>query len=62
MTAGEPTPLLVRREGAVAVLTLNRPQRLNALTIDSYREISAALTAATLSAGTLGLAMMHRSP
>jgi len=35
--------VLLRREGAVAVLTLNRPQRLNALTVHSYREITAAL-------------------
>jgi len=51
MTAGEPAPLLERREGAVAVLTLNRPTRLNALTVHSYREIKRALSLAATDDG-----------
>ncbi len=37
------TPVLVNRDDAVAVLTLNRPDRLNAVSPDLYRELRAAL-------------------
>ena len=38
------TPILLQRDGAVARLTLNRPDRLNALTLAMLGELSAALT------------------
>ncbi|MCW2955192.1 MAG: Enoyl-CoA hydratase/isomerase [Thermoleophilia bacterium] len=37
--------LLVRREGAIGRLTLNRPRAINALTLGMIRDIDAALTA-----------------
>jgi 2-(1,2-epoxy-1,2-dihydrophenyl)acetyl-CoA isomerase len=38
------TPILLQRDGAVARLTLNRPDRINSLTLDMLGELSAALT------------------
>jgi 2-(1,2-epoxy-1,2-dihydrophenyl)acetyl-CoA isomerase len=38
------TTILLQRDGAVARLTLNRPDRLNALTLGMLGELSAALT------------------
>lgn len=38
------TTILLQRDGAVARLTLNRPERLNALTLGMLGELSAALT------------------
>jgi 2-(1,2-epoxy-1,2-dihydrophenyl)acetyl-CoA isomerase len=43
--SGEPT-VLTRREGAVAVLTLNRPDRLNSFTVEMHGALAAALDAA----------------
>lgn len=40
------TPLLVERRGAVALLTLNRPDRINAFTPDLLKAIADALDAA----------------
>lgn len=37
--------IVVRTDGAVARITLNRPDKLNALTIDAYRELGEALAA-----------------
>ena len=42
--AGE-DEILLDRAGGVAILTINRPQALNALTLDNYRRISPALAA-----------------
>ena len=36
-------PVLTRREGAVLVLTLNRPERLNAVSLPMYRRLLAEL-------------------
>jgi enoyl-CoA hydratase/carnithine racemase len=41
----EEQELLVRREGAVAILTLNRPARLNAISTGMLAELSAQLVA-----------------
>ena len=38
------SPILLQRDGAIARLTLNRPDRLNALTLAMLGELSAALT------------------
>jgi 2-(1,2-epoxy-1,2-dihydrophenyl)acetyl-CoA isomerase len=38
------TPILLQRDGAVARLTLNRPDKLNSLTLSMLGELSAALT------------------
>ena len=38
-----PPPVLVDRDDAVVVLTLNRPERLNAVSPDLYRELNGAL-------------------
>jgi enoyl-CoA hydratase len=35
--------ILLGRKGGLAILTINRPQALNALTLDSYRQIDPAL-------------------
>jgi enoyl-CoA hydratase len=40
-----PPPLLHEREGAVLVLTLNRPERMNAVSADLYRALDDALAA-----------------
>lgn len=37
-------PILIQRDGAIARLTLNRPDRLNSLTLAMLGELSAALT------------------
>ena len=37
------SPILLQRDGAIARLTLNRPDRLNALTLAMLGELSAAL-------------------
>ena len=37
-------PILIQRDGAIARLTLNRPDRLNSLTLVMLGELSAALT------------------
>jgi enoyl-CoA hydratase len=37
--------ILLARDGGVASLTINRPQALNALTLENYRRIAPALTA-----------------
>lgn len=42
MSDGE---ILLGHEGGLATLTINRPQALNALTLDNYRRIAPALTA-----------------
>lgn len=34
-----PAPILVAREGGVTVVTLNRPERLNAVSIEMYRAL-----------------------
>ncbi|MDT8340645.1 MAG: enoyl-CoA hydratase-related protein [Longimicrobiales bacterium] len=39
-------PVLARREGAVLVLTLNRPERLNAVSLPLYRALERELRAA----------------
>jgi enoyl-CoA hydratase len=39
----DPGEILLRREAGVATLTINRPQALNALTLENYRRIAAAL-------------------
>lgn len=44
MTGDE--PVLSRREGAVLVLTLNRPERLNAVSLPLYRHLDRELQAA----------------
>src|SRR5918999_4650542 len=41
-----PTELLVQADGAVATFTLNRPERLNAVTPRMVEELDAALAAA----------------
>jgi 2-(1,2-epoxy-1,2-dihydrophenyl)acetyl-CoA isomerase len=47
MTTEEIEPVLqVRREGRLAILTLNRPDRLNALSPALHRELTVAVTAA----------------
>ena len=38
-----PSPVLVERDASVTILTLNRPERLNAVNPDLYREFKAAL-------------------
>ena len=38
------SPILLQRDGAIARLTLNRPDRLNALTLAMLGELSAALS------------------
>jgi 2-(1,2-epoxy-1,2-dihydrophenyl)acetyl-CoA isomerase len=38
------TPILLQRDGAIARLILNRPDKLNSLTLDMLGELSAALT------------------
>ena len=38
-----PTPVLVERDDAVSILTLNRPDRLNAVSPDLYKELTTAL-------------------
>jgi len=38
-----PSPVLVERDASVTILTLNRPERLNAVNPDLYRELKAAL-------------------
>jgi 2-(1,2-epoxy-1,2-dihydrophenyl)acetyl-CoA isomerase len=43
--AAEPT-VLSRREGAVAVITLNRPDRLNSFTVEMHAALAQALEAA----------------
>jgi len=35
--------ILLERRGAVALLTINRPERLNALSVETWREMAAAL-------------------
>ena len=40
------TTVLYRREGTVGIITLNRPERLNAITIDLLRDLAAQLGAA----------------
>ncbi|MCB2069370.1 MAG: enoyl-CoA hydratase/isomerase family protein, partial [Ottowia sp.] len=42
MTAAEPA-VLVEQDGAVAILTLNRPQTLNSFTRQMHHELWAAL-------------------
>jgi enoyl-CoA hydratase/carnithine racemase len=41
------SPVLVARDGAVATITLNRPDALNAVTIPMLEQLAAALDAAT---------------
>ena len=36
--------ILLGREGGLATLTINRPQALNALTLDNYRRFAPALS------------------
>jgi enoyl-CoA hydratase len=38
-----PSPVLVERDASVAILTLNRPERLNAVSPDLYRVLNEAL-------------------
>lgn len=45
-------PILVERDGATAVVTLNRPQRRNALSVELMRELTAALDAIARDSGT----------
>jgi enoyl-CoA hydratase len=40
-----PDEILLDRRGSLAILTINRPQALNALTLDNYRQFDAALSA-----------------
>jgi 2-(1,2-epoxy-1,2-dihydrophenyl)acetyl-CoA isomerase len=47
--SGEPT-VLTRREGAVAVITLNRPDRLNSFTVEMHAALAEALEAAATDA------------
>jgi enoyl-CoA hydratase/carnithine racemase len=47
----------VRRDGRVAVLTLNRPDKLNALSTDVERDLDAALT--TEAVATAGAVLIH---
>lgn len=42
-----PSPLGIEQRGPVSVLRLNRPDRLNAVTLDMYRAIERAVTAAS---------------
>ena len=35
--------ILLDRKGGLAILTINRPRALNALTLDNYRRIDPAL-------------------
>lgn len=42
MTAGTASEVLVERDGAVGVVTLNRPQALNALSIPLMKQVAAA--------------------
>jgi 1,4-dihydroxy-2-naphthoyl-CoA synthase len=37
-------PILLQRDGAIARITLNRPDRINALTLRMLGELSAAMT------------------
>jgi enoyl-CoA hydratase/carnithine racemase len=39
----EPEEILLSREDGLAILTINRPRALNALTLDNYRRIDPAL-------------------
>ena len=43
MTDGTAAELLIERHGPVAVLTLNRPQAMNALSQSLIRSLSAAI-------------------
>jgi len=45
MAEAEPT-VLTRREGAITVVTLNRPDRLNSFTVEMHHALAAALEAA----------------
>lgn len=52
MTSIKPEPLvLIRREGAILTLTLNRPDKSNALDPDLVKQLSAALKAAEADTG-----------
>lgn len=42
-TPSAPEPLLVRREGSTLLLTLNRPERLNAVSLPLYRSLEEEL-------------------
>jgi enoyl-CoA hydratase len=41
--AGEEPDLIVRREGAVGVIRLNRPKAINAVTLEMFRDVEKAL-------------------
>jgi enoyl-CoA hydratase/carnithine racemase len=48
---GTDQPVITADEGWLRVITLNRPERLNAFSADSYRSLAAALDAAGQDAG-----------
>ncbi|TFG53037.1 MAG: enoyl-CoA hydratase/isomerase family protein, partial [Gemmatimonadales bacterium] len=43
MEPPESAPVLVRRDGAVTILTLNRPARLNAVSLPLYDSLTESL-------------------
>lgn len=45
--ANEPSPLLIEREGPIATVVLNRPAKLNAMTVSMWRKIGDAFRSFT---------------
>jgi len=50
-TAARDAEVIARNDGRVRIVTLNRPDRLNAFTADSYRDLAGALDEAEAAAG-----------
>jgi 2-(1,2-epoxy-1,2-dihydrophenyl)acetyl-CoA isomerase len=56
MAASEPS-VLMRREGAVTIITLNRPDRLNSFTVEMHAALAAALDEAASDPGCRALVL-----